>query len=546
MGFSPDSCAMNAAYCCWPKDRQANDNNGNCATPYDTNCFDKDPADNTDLCYNYAARGVNSTGHEGVTSMMYPGDNDNGEGAIHCHGFAWSNDPYDFTSRYKANNLFYVSMYDHLHQRGYAKETPGAPMCACAEQMPTATRSDCTQIDVDETYKVTFSEKDDNYSASLIDIEIDFNSCQGKNNRNNDLAAYVRRLVDEGKITADQRYALSEYLVENNNCPMATSYHMESKHGLTTGYDAGDQWELISGKDAFDYNNVGNGLFATLYEEAPHKIFYRVCATCAESHKHIYYKRLTEPPEGYDLFNALKNSFSNQNNVMGVDFNLYSTFEDAINDTNQWTHCTHHNHVGMPSECGPTERTFDQWSRMFWPSGKQDVAIYIMKNALRSFNRRPISGGVDINSPVLTGNAEDLNDNIYMTAAGWGIYWEEDQFFFLPKTASGDISMKVHVLSMTGPEYSKVGLMGRESLDPKSKHVDCLWTHRQHGIVIQRRTVYGGHTYHETFKPELDSAWLNLEKLGNEFTCSWSVDGNDWSTVSTLDIDLGDESTDLL
>jgi len=224
-----------------------------------------------------------------------------------------------------------------------------------------------------------------------------------------------------------------------------------------------------------------------------------------------------------------------------VDFNLYSTFEDAINDTNQWTHCTHHNHVGMPSECGPTERTFDQWSRMFWPSGKQDVAIYIMKNALRSFNRKPISGGVDINSPVLTGNAEDLNDNIYMTAAGWGIYWEHDQFFFLPKTASGDISMKVHVLSMTGPEYSKVGLMVRESLDPKSKRVDCLWMHRQHGIVMQRRTVYGGHTDHEIFKPELDSAWLKLEKLGNEFTCSWSVDGNDWSTVSTLDIDLGDD-----
>merc|ERR1711915_942990 len=56
-------------------------------------------------------------------------------------------------------------------------------------------------------------------------------------------------------------------------------------------------------------------------------------------------------------------------------------------------------------------------------------------------------------------------------------------------------------------------------LDPKSKRVDCLWMHRQHGIVMQRRTVYGGHTDYETFKPELDSAWLKLEKLG-KFTCS--------------------------
>jgi len=53
-------------------------------------------------------------------------------------------------------------------------------------------------------YKIKFSESAEEYSAVLTDIEIDFNSCQGKNNRNNDLAAYVRRLVDEGKITTNQ------------------------------------------------------------------------------------------------------------------------------------------------------------------------------------------------------------------------------------------------------------------------------------------------------------------------------------------------------
>lgn len=33
--------------CCWPKDRQANDGNGNGATPYDENCVDRDVADIT-------------------------------------------------------------------------------------------------------------------------------------------------------------------------------------------------------------------------------------------------------------------------------------------------------------------------------------------------------------------------------------------------------------------------------------------------------------------------------------------------------------------
>merc|ERR1711862_335283 len=48
---------------------------------------------------------------------------------------------------YKGNLLFYVSMYDHMTQRGYVRNIPGAPMCACAENMPVVTRSDCTEIE---------------------------------------------------------------------------------------------------------------------------------------------------------------------------------------------------------------------------------------------------------------------------------------------------------------------------------------------------------------------------------------------------------------
>jgi hypothetical protein len=45
-----DNCEIRAAMCCWVSDRQANDNNGNCDTPYDERCIDADPADNTELC----------------------------------------------------------------------------------------------------------------------------------------------------------------------------------------------------------------------------------------------------------------------------------------------------------------------------------------------------------------------------------------------------------------------------------------------------------------------------------------------------------------
>ena len=59
----------------------------------------------------------------------------NAEEDSHCHGFAWAEDPTDTSARFKGNKLFYVSMYDHLLQRGYVRSVPGAPMCACVEQV---------------------------------------------------------------------------------------------------------------------------------------------------------------------------------------------------------------------------------------------------------------------------------------------------------------------------------------------------------------------------------------------------------------------------
>lgn len=80
-----ENCDIRAAMCCWVQDRQANDNNGNCNTPYDDNCVDKDPADNTEICAVDMKRSSNSTKvDDGL--MVFRGDD---EGDTHCHGIAW-------------------------------------------------------------------------------------------------------------------------------------------------------------------------------------------------------------------------------------------------------------------------------------------------------------------------------------------------------------------------------------------------------------------------------------------------------------------------
>ena len=103
------------------QDRQS-DGNGGCN---DGNCVDKSPADNTDLCYVDHERSPGSSHVEGGFTVFDDAAVNGGEGKAHCHGFAWSTDDMHTSARFKGNNLFYVTLFDHLHTRGYVRNVPG-------------------------------------------------------------------------------------------------------------------------------------------------------------------------------------------------------------------------------------------------------------------------------------------------------------------------------------------------------------------------------------------------------------------------------------
>lgn len=219
--FDPDQdgCEMNAAFCCWSQDRQAKDNNGNCNTPYDSRCIDQDPGDNANFCYTDHSRSSTATHVAGGFSIFGNVQNgqENIEGPIHCHGFAWGDDPSHSSSVYKGNNLFFVSMYDHMYTRGYVRNAPGSSMCACAENMAVVTRADCTEIDADEDVEISFDAETETFSVAVEIDDIDFNACQGTdangNDDNNDLESYYRRLVERGLASQDNLEKLQETLV---------------------------------------------------------------------------------------------------------------------------------------------------------------------------------------------------------------------------------------------------------------------------------------------------------------------------------------------
>jgi len=219
-----EDCEIRAAMCCFVQDRQAGDNNGNCKKPYEEKCVDADPADNTDICYHDMEVSPTSS----RTEKGYVVFEGNDEGDSHCHGFAWAADDLDGTSRYKGNNLFYVTLYDHLVQRGYVGNVPGAPKCACVEEMPVVTRSDCTQVDTtNEEFDFVYFYGD--FNATLVQVDIDFNSCQGANNNNNDLEAYYEQLTNDGKASEAELAELRNHLVGETYCREAIDEFLKEK-----------------------------------------------------------------------------------------------------------------------------------------------------------------------------------------------------------------------------------------------------------------------------------------------------------------------------
>jgi len=219
----PDS---NTVMCCWHRDRQYFDNNGDCK-PKD--CARQNPGDNTDLCWT----------ESDDTIFPYPGDET--EKDLHCHGISWGDDSVnDVQSWAKWNNLFYVSLYDHMYERGYVESLTGdvliegeIPMCGCIEDMAPVARADCQQVVASANYTVIV---DLNTSELVINpvadtFEMEFEACEGykfddaatpadyevekddMRAQNNDLAGFIFKLWLQQKLSDDKVDLIKETLI---------------------------------------------------------------------------------------------------------------------------------------------------------------------------------------------------------------------------------------------------------------------------------------------------------------------------------------------
>lgn len=403
------------------------------------------------------------------------------------------------------------------------------------EQMPTVSRSDCTEIVLTETIKITYDSLNNVFDGKIIDIDIDFNACRGINNRNNDLWAYSARLYYEGEISNEQFGQLGR-IITDSGCDEATNYALNSR-GLTTGYvHDEDVWTFVAGRDAMEYhdgyghralNYAMMSTASTSYDNTTvYGVLYRICPNCADTHKKIYYRRLTPIPDEFDLMGNLLYRGDNgaNNNVWNVDFSIHSTYDDALSGENAWK-CPNDSYdygSGYPGNCSPTGAQVKGQAGRFNKDEQRDVAYYINKAEYVGLQVSPstvIKAGRNEAGGIAL--IDDDTGTIYLTGSGQDIWGNADDFNYYSQNAVGDQTVSVNLVSQSHiwfDQYSKAGIMFRVNDSPDSPHVTVALMGSR-GICTFVRNAVGGSSYNYGCKFNgAKSALLKMEKRVDTIT----------------------------
>jgi len=136
-------------------------------------------------------------------------------------------------------------------------------------------------------------------------------------------------------------------------------------------------WILIRSIGNLYDSKMRTSDFLTLLNQNEEKLIRVVCESCVSSHKEMFYKRLSPVPA--NMLEIIESDWKSEGNGFNVDFKLYSTYDDAVQDQNAWMYCGGFDveDQGFPGTCGPAANVDDQWINMNTKGGQKDVAIFV-------------------------------------------------------------------------------------------------------------------------------------------------------------------------
>ncbi len=146
----------------------------------------------------------------------------------------------------------------------------------------------------------------------------------------------------------------------------------------------------------------------------------------------------------------------------------------------------------------------------------------------------------DIGSPDESGYSWIWKDTYTINGSGSDIWSTSDQFHFVYQSLSGNgtIIARLYSIQEDIHEWSKAGVMIRESLDADSKF-SMLVGSSANGVSFQNRTSTGGSAASNT-DSDLTAApgWLKLTRSDDVFTSYYSEDGSTWTTINSKEISM--------
>ena len=125
--------------------------------------------------------------------------------------------------------------------------------------------------------------------------------------------------------------------------------------------------------------------------------------------------------------------------------------------------------------------------------------------------------------------------------AGADVWGTADAFGFAYQRLTGDGRIVARVASMDAVHaWTKVGVMMRASLDPRSPHAFMMVTPGK-GLAFQRRLTAGALSLHTSGGAGSAPRWVQLARVGQVITASVSSDAVTWTTVGRSTIPMPDQ-----
>ncbi len=107
---------------------------------------------------------------------------------------------------------------------------------------------------------------------------------------------------------------------------------------------------ILSGPRVLSVNyDIGRTEVDRLFTTSANQIFCRTCRACLPHSRTVYYKRLTPVPPSLSIYDLMADAWISKANLLGVDFNLFSSYADALQGVNPWIYCNYDEpNVGFP------------------------------------------------------------------------------------------------------------------------------------------------------------------------------------------------------